>query len=124
MKNNEIDAFEELEKSRDELSDKIVKRKATSGAGRFFGALIIILTVLGGVGFFLFKNYFQHREVENNTQIFPTASKEIKRTFSIDTEKKNHQKKRVMSIQHLPHKPLKCNLPQILILNKRWTRTA
>ncbi|EPE9243660.1 TrbI/VirB10 family protein [Enterobacter hormaechei] len=92
MKNNEIDAFEELEKSRDELSDKIVKRKATSGAGRFFGALIIILTVLGGVGFFLFKNYFQHREVENNTQIFPTASKEIKRTFSIDTEKKEPPK--------------------------------
>ncbi|MCU3566904.1 hypothetical protein N8Z01_22500 [Enterobacter hormaechei subsp. hoffmannii] len=92
MKNNEIDAFEELEKARDELSDKIVKRKATSGAGRFFGALIIILTVLGGVGFFLFKNYFQHREVENNTQIFPTASKEIKRTFSIDTEKKEPPK--------------------------------
>ncbi|EMT0530966.1 TrbI/VirB10 family protein [Enterobacter kobei] len=92
MKNNEIDAFEELEKAREELSDKIVKRKATSGAGRFFGALIIILTVLGGVGFFLFKNYFQHREVENNTQIFPTASKEIKRTFSIDTEKKEPPK--------------------------------
>ncbi|TCD10643.1 TrbI/VirB10 family protein [Lelliottia amnigena] len=92
MKNNEIDAFEEFEKSRDELSDKIVKRKATSNAGRFFGALIIILTVLGGAGFFLFKNYFQHRDVDNNAQIFPTASKAIKRTFSIDTEKKEPEK--------------------------------
>ncbi|HEG1811066.1 TPA: hypothetical protein SCR58_004999, partial [Citrobacter freundii] len=92
MKNNEIDAFEEYEKSRDDLSDKIVKRKATSGAGRFFGALIIILSVMGGAGFFLFKNYFQHKDIENNTQIFPTANKDIKRTFSIDTEKKEPPK--------------------------------
>ncbi|HAT2303983.1 TPA: TrbI/VirB10 family protein [Citrobacter freundii] len=92
MKNNEIDAFEEYEKSRDDLSDKIVKRKATSGAGRFFGALIIILSVMGGAGFFLFKNYFQHKDIENNTQIFPSANKDIKRTFSIDTEKKEPPK--------------------------------
>ncbi|MBA7999402.1 hypothetical protein HV120_25810 (plasmid) [Citrobacter freundii] len=92
MKNNEIDAFEEYEKSRDDLSDKIVKRKATSGAGRFFGALIIILSVMGGAGFFLFKNYFQHKDIENNTQIFPTANKDMKRTFSIDTEKKEPPK--------------------------------
>ncbi|MEB1018057.1 TrbI/VirB10 family protein [Citrobacter freundii] len=92
MKNNEIDAFEEYEKSRDDLSDKIVKRKATSGAGRFFGALIIILSVMGGAGFFLFKNYFQHKDIENNTQIFPSANKDIKRTFSIETEKKEPPK--------------------------------
>lgn len=35
MKNNEIDAFEELEKSRDELSDKIVI-KAYPALGVFY----------------------------------------------------------------------------------------
>ncbi len=84
--------FEELEKARDELSDKIVKRKATSGAGRFLVLLLLFLRCWVGVVSFCLKTIFS-TESENNTQIFPTASKEIKRTFSIsDTEKRNHQK--------------------------------
>lgn len=58
----------------------------------FLVHLLLFFRLWGGAGFFLFKNYFQHKDIENNTQIFPTANKDIKRTFSIDTEKKEPPK--------------------------------
>ena len=88
MSNKEIDALDEFEKSREEISQNIVRRKATSGAGRVFGLLIIILTILGLAGGYLYLTYFKHREGEKpDSPIIPTAKKELSRTFKPQEEK-------------------------------------